>query len=167
MSAIEQLTGVINKIGEIANGVQRKISYFVAFGLVASSALAWNLFSQESAVWWNALKCGVVLLPALIWVIVWFVLDQLREAPNLVAELRQDENGVLANLTDFSLKEPEGLRGVFSTIKEFRKEEGFEVVFDTISGVALIANPLFAILALLSMVVLGMLILITPFVLLF
>lgn len=167
MSAIEQLTGVINKIGEIANGVQRKISYFVALSLVASSALAWHFFSLESAVWWNALKCGVVLLPALIWVIVWFVLDQLREAPNLVAELRQDENGVLANLTDFSLKEPEGLRGVFSTIKEFRKEEGFEVIFDTISGVALIANPLFAILAFVSMVVLGMLILITPFVLLF
>ena len=167
MSSVERLTLVVNKIGEIANGLQRKLSYFVVLGLVASLALAWKAFTPESVFWWNALKCGVLLLPSLVWVIVWFVLDQLREAPNLVAELSHDENGVLANLGDFSLKEPEGLRGVFSTIKEFRKEEGFEVVFDTISGVALIANPLFAILAFLSMAVLMVLILITPFVLLF
>ena len=166
MTAIQQLTLVVNKIGDIANGLQSKLSYFIGIGLLASSALAWKLFSLESALWWNIIKCGVVLLPAVIWVIVWLVLNQLRDAPNLVAELASDENGVLANLNDFSLKEPNGLRGVFSTIREFRNEDGLEVVFDTVSGVALIANPLFAVLAFLSMAVLSLLIVITPFVLL-
>lgn len=162
----EQLTLVVNKIGDIANGIQRKLRYFVVIGFAASSVLAWKVFNLESAIWWNAIKCGVLLLPALIWVIIWFVLDQLREAPELVAELSDDEDGVIANFENFSINEPEGLRGVFSTIKEFRKEDGFEVIFDTISCIGLIANPLFAVLAFFCAVVLVVLILITPFVML-
>ena len=166
MSSVEQLTRVVNKIGEIATGLQQKLSYFVVIGLTASLVLAWKAFNPESALWWNTVKCGLLFLPSLIWVIVWFVLDQLREAPELVAELSADEDGVIANFGDFSLNEPEGLRGVFSTIKEFRKEDGFDVVFDTISCIGLIANPLFAVLAFFCAVVLVMWILIAPFLLL-
>jgi len=147
MNAKEQLTRVVDKIGDIANGLQSKLRCFVVVGLAASLALAWKVFSFDSTVWWNLLKCGAVLLPSLIWVLVWFVLNQLRDAPTLVSELAADENGVLANLNEFSLKEPNGLRGVFSTVRAFRKEDGLEVIFDAVSGVALIANPLFAVLA--------------------
>lgn len=166
MQAIERLVQVVDKIGDIANALQSKLRYFVVVGGCASLALAWKVFSSESAVWWNVLKCGSVLMPAMVWVIVWVVLNQLREAPNLVAELASDENGVLASLTEFSIEEPKGLHGVFSTIRAFRKDDGLDVVFDTISGVALIANPLFAALAFLSMAVLSVLILITPLILL-
>ena len=165
------LTRVVNRIGDIANAVQAKIRFFVVVGLVASSALAWKAFSLESAIWWNVLKCGLLVLPVLIWLLVWFVLNQLRDAPNLVADLVREEDGVLASLSETGLsqrllKEPEGLPGVFRTIREFRRQDGLELVFDTISGVTLITNPLFVILVFLSMAILSVLIIITPFVLL-
>jgi hypothetical protein len=167
MSSTEQLFHVVNKVGDIANSMQAKIRYFVFIGLIASSALAWKVFSIESAPWWNLLKCTVVLLPVLIWVTIWYVLSQLREAPELVVELMSDEGGDLANLNSFSLKEPDGLRGLVTTIRDFQSEDGLEVVFDTISGVTLMANPFFVLLAFLSMAVLSVLIMIAPFVLLF
>jgi len=165
MHVAEQLKRVLDRIADIANSLQTKLAYLLGIGVIASAALAWNFFSSESALWWNVVKCGLVVFPVVVWILIWFVLNQLRDAPSLITELANDDEGVFANLGDFSVKEPDGLRGIFSTIKEFRKEDGFDVIFDTISGIALIANPLFAILAFLSMVLLLILIVITPFVL--
>jgi hypothetical protein len=107
------------------------------------------------------------LLPALLWLVIWLVLNQLRDAPKLLAELARDEHGFIANLSDFSLEQPTSLRGLYATVREFRQADGLDVVTDTISGIALIANPLFAILAFLSMPILLFLICITPLLLLF
>lgn len=166
-SARARVVSLVNRIGEIAEGALAKITWFVVIGVLASGGIAWKLYSADSALWWNLIKCGLVLLPALIWALVWFVLSQLRAAPALVADLAQDDDGLLSNFDKFSLQEPNGLRGVASTLNEFRKEEGLSVIFDTIGGIALIANPLFAVVALLAMVGLFSLILIAPFVLLF
>jgi hypothetical protein len=95
------------------------------------------------------------------------VLNQLKEAPELVSQLINDDDGLVENVQSFSLQEPDGLRGLFSTVRAFRQEEGFDVVFDTISGVGLIINPFFAFLAFLAMSLLFLFILIAPFVLLF
>ena len=166
LTAKARVVSLVSRIGEIAEGALAKITWFVVVGVLASGGIAWKLYSPDSALWWNLIKCSFVLLPALIWALVWFVLSQLRAAPELVAELAEDDDGLFSNLDKFSLQEPNGLRGVASTLKEFRKEDGLSVIFDTIGGITLIANPLFAMLALLAMVVLFLLILIAPFVLL-
>ncbi len=167
MAAQEKLISLVNRIGEIATGVQSKLTWFLGLGVVATLALAWKFYSVDSALWWNIVKCGFVSLPALIWGFVWLVLNQLSEAPALVAELASADDGVFSNLDELSIREPNGLRGVFSTLAAFQREDGLEVVFETIGGVSLIANPLFAIVAFIAMVILGMLILIAPLVLLF
>lgn len=166
-STKEKVIALVNRIGEIASKLLAKITWFVVAGLIASVGLAWELYSSDSALWWNIIKCGFVALPALIWAFVWFVLSQLRDAPELVANLAQDEDGVFSNLDEFSIKEPNGLRGVFSTLSAFSKEDGLSVIFDTIGGITLIANPVFAIIAFVAMAILFLLILIAPFVLLF
>jgi hypothetical protein len=167
MSANEELFRVVNKIGEVANAIEVKIRYFVMLGIVASSALSWTVFSVESAVWWNVLKVSMISMPALIWLLIWYVLGQLREAPELLAQLMHDEGGDLANINSFSVKEPDGLRGLLSAVREFQREDGLEIVFDTISGVTLISNPFFVLLGFLSMAALSILILIAPLLLLF
>jgi len=158
---------VVNRIAEIAASALAKITWFVVVGLIASASLCWEFYSTESALWWNLVKCGVIAVPALICALVWFLLNQLRAAPELIANLAEDEDGVFANLDQFSLREPDGLRGVVSSLKEFREDDGLGVVFDTIGGVALIVNPLFALLTVLAMIGLLLLILVAPFVMLF
>lgn len=167
MSSLEKLLAVADRIGAIADGAQRKLRYFVFVGVLASSALAAIAFSIDSPWWWNTLKVGLLLLPAIIWCVVLLVLNQLKEAPELVSQLINDDDGLVENVQSFSLQEPDGLRGLFSTVRAFRQEEGFDVVFDTISGVGLIINPFFAFLAFLAMSLLFLFILIAPFVLLF
>lgn len=157
----------IQSIANVASSAQRKISYLLVVGLAASAYLAWELYTPAGALWWNIIKCGLVLLPGLIWVFVWSVLNQLKEAPELVANLVQQEDGVFNNLASLNLKQPDGLRSVFSSLREFRKEEGFGIVFETISGVALLANPFFAVFALATALGLLSLIVIVPFVLIF
>jgi len=161
---MEQFGRVIDQIAEIADSVHAKLTFFLVMGLLASFLLAWKVSSSESAIWWNSIKCSLVLMPATVWVFAWFVLKQLRDAPKHVAEFMDGELGVVVQLRDF--KEPMGLRGLFTSIQELRKEDSLEAVFDTISGIALIANPVFGVLALLSLAVLSLLIVITPFVML-
>jgi hypothetical protein len=166
LSSLDKLLAVAERIGSIADSTQRKCRYFVLIGAVASAVLAFYAFSIDSLWWWNALKMGVLLLPAIIWCVVLLVLNQLKEAPELISQLVNDDSGLVENIHNFSLKEPDGLRGLFSTVKAFKQEEGFEVVFDTISGIGLIINPFFAFLAFLAMTILFLFILIAPFVLL-
>ncbi len=161
---VAQFKRVIDRIAEIADAVQAKLKLFVIIGLFASTLLAWKVFSFESAIWWNGIKCGLVLMPAMVWVFAWFVFRQLRDAPKLVAELVDDKLDAVTQIRDF--KEPVGLRGLFTSIRELRSEDGLGAVFDTVSGITLIANPVFAVLACFSLAVLLVLIVITPFVML-
>lgn len=167
VSSLEKLLSVADRIGAIADGAQRKLRYLVLIGTIASMSLATIAFSMDSPWWWNCLKVGLLLLPAFVWCVVLLVLNQLKEAPELVSQLVNDDNGLVENIQNFSLKEPDGLRGLFSTVRAFRQEEGFDVVFDTISGVGLIINPFFAFLAFFAMAILFVFILIAPFVMLF
>ena len=167
MSAGDSVLSVIDRMADIAGGVKRKLSYFVLVGVAASAFLGWSVYSQESALWWNVVKCGALALPALIWVFVWFVLAQLQQAPTLVAALIEDDDGLFCNLQNLSLSEPNGLSGVFGTIREFRQEDGPSVVFETLSGVSLLANPLFAIFAFANWAILFALIIVALLILIF
>lgn len=164
---LNDITKLLERVSTIAAGAQRKITYLVVVGLAASAYLAWQLFNPESAVWWNAIKCGLVMLPVLVWCFIWYVLSGLQEAPQLVSKIAQQEDGVLSNLQNLSLKQPDGLRGLFSTFRTFRQEQGFSVVLDTIGGVTLLANPVFAAFAFLCAALILLLIIIAPVVLIF
>lgn len=167
MPAKENIIKVSNRIGGIADSVQRKLKVFVFVGVVASAILAFKVFNIDAVWWWNIVKLSVVFLPALVWLMVLFVLNQLSEAPDLVSTLINDDDGLFENINSFSVKEPNGLRGLVSTLRAFRQEEGFETVFDTISGIGLMVNPVFALFAFFTLAILFMFILIAPLVLLF
>lgn len=172
MTSLDRVVSVAERVGSIADGIQAKLRWFVLIAGMASSLLAIMAFNIDGSWWWNAIKVGLLLLPSLIWLLILLVLNQLKQAPELVSELVNDDNGVFENMDSFSLKEPDGLRGLFSTVKAFRQEDGFDTVFDTIGGIGLIVNPFFALLAFISIVILFLFILflfilIAPFVLLF
>ena len=59
--------------------------------------------------------------------------------------------GVFSSTQSLSLREPNGLSGLFSTVRAFRKEGGLGIVFDTIGGLGVLANPIFAIVSLISL----------------
>lgn len=155
------------RIASIAKGAQRWIFYLLIFGLLVSAYLAWSAYSQESAVWWNIVKCGLILLPALVWCFIYSVLTELREAPQTVASLVHGEDSLFGNFSEFSVSKPKSLLGVFSIVRAFRRQQGLGVLFEAISGIALIANPFFAFMALLSWFVLVCFVFIIPFVLIF
>ncbi|MBT8116037.1 MAG: hypothetical protein KJP04_11670, partial [Arenicella sp.] len=114
----------IEQVAEIARSAQRSIIYLLLTGLAASAYIIWNLYSPNAPTWWNIVISAVVLFPALIWSLVWVVLQQLQSAPRLVTQLALQPDGVLNNLDEFSVKKQGGLRGVFNTLKAFREQEG-------------------------------------------
>lgn len=167
MSAIDTVYRVVERVADIAGSVKRKLSYFVIVGLAATVYLAWLVYSPDSSLGWNVFKWGVLAIPALVWAFVWSVLAQLQEAPALVSQLVEDDDGVFSNLESLSLSEPKGLSGVFSTLREFRQEDGLSTVFETLSGIGFLANPLFAIFAFAALAILFTFILIALAILIF
>lgn len=151
MPSRDDIVDLLERIADIADGVKRKLIYVLALGTIAAAYLACRLYSPEAVLWWNVLKCGLIALPSLIWLFIWSVLGQLQQAPSLIAKLVQDDQGVFANTQSLSLNQPKSLVGVFSTLRAFRREDGFSVVFDAIGGVGILANPLFALIAVVTL----------------
>ena len=167
MAIPPEISKVIEQIAETARGAQRGIRYFLFAGLSASAYIAWQVYAVDSPIWWNILKCGLVLAPAMIWVFLWLVLLQLQEAPELVSELAHQPEGLFNNLHELSLTQTKGLRGIFNSLKAFRQEEGLSVILETIAGISLLANPLFAIVALICAMILIGLMIIVPILIIF
>jgi hypothetical protein len=107
------------------------------------------------------------MIPSLIWLLVLLVLKQLKETPDLVSQSLRSEDGFVQGIKNGSLEKPIGLRSLYSSVRAFRQEEGFEAIFDSIAGIGLIINPFFAVIAFLALALLFLFILIAPFVLLF
>jgi len=147
-----------DRIAIIAESVQRKVVYLLVIGVLATGYLAFELVSATSPLWWNMLKVTLVAVPALIWIFVWSVLGALTEAPGTIAKLADEQTGLIPELNSISVNKPGTLRGVFSAVRVFRKEDGFGVLFDAVGGIATIANPFFAVSALLALPLLLMLI---------
>ncbi len=143
MDIQNHITEVLERLANFANKLQKKIRWFVLLGLMISSYLAWQVYSIDSALWWNITKCGLVMLPSSLWVFVWSVLGQLDEAPSLAASLTAKNDGVFASLQNPDLTAKTGLRGALATLKAFREEDGLWIALDTIGNVSLLANPLF------------------------
>ena len=161
-----EIVEIFDRLAALGASLQRKLSWLLGFAMSASVYLAWAAYSQHSYLWWNIAKCMIILLPVLIWWVIWAILGQLREAPELASALANEQNGLLTNLQTARLSDKSGVRGLFSTLNAFRQHEGLNVVLDTVGSVGLLVNPLFAILAFIMLVILFIFILITPILLL-
>jgi len=166
MEVQSEIVDFLESLAAVAKGVQLKITWLLVAGLLAGAGLAWQVYSVDSALWWNITKCTLILLPALVWSFIWFVVGQLREAPNLAVSLASQDDGLLANIQNSNFNQKVGVRSLFSSLRAFRREEGLEVVVDTIGSVTLLANPFFVLLAFVMMVLMILLIIISPLVLL-
>ena len=167
MSKQKDILESFERIASIAESAQRWVLYLLSFGILVSAYIAYSAYSHDSALWWNIVKCSLILLPAVLWCFIYSILAELREAPQTVASLVHGEDSLLQNLSELSVSKPKGLLGVFSIVRAFRRQEGLSVLFEAVSGIALIANPFFAFMALLSLLVLVCFVFIMPFVLIF
>ena len=141
---------VFDRIGAIAETVFKRVRILLLFALVSTIYLASNLYAPESPWWWNLTKCLAPVFPVLVWGLVLALLNQIKQAPDVARELISDDDGILHNLADLDLKQVSSLRGAYTTLKRIRGEESLGEVMDTVSGVGILLNPLFLILALLT-----------------
>ncbi len=165
MQAHSDIVDFFERIANIAQSAQRKVSYLLVAGLLATAYLGFELVSAASPLWWNILKVILVATPVLIWCFVWSVLGGLTQAPVAVANLASGQSELIHELK--SINEPRSLRGLFSAVRAFRREEGFGVLFDAVSGIGMIASPLFAIMAFVALPLLLLLVLVSVVVLIF
>lgn len=167
MAIQSEIVEFLERLANVATGVQRKLSWLIGLGLVSSAGLAWQAYSSDSAMWWNVLKCGLIMLPSLVWALVWNILGQLKEAPQLAGTLASRDNSLFQNIQKSSFSDAVSVRSIFSTLRAFRREEGLEVVIDTIGNVTLLANPFFAIFAFIMMTIMIIFIIVSPMILIF
>lgn len=167
MAIQSEVIEFLERLANVANGVQRKLSWLIGLGLVSSAVLAWQAYGLDSATWWNVVKCGLIMLPSLVWALVWNILGQLKEAPELAGTLASRDDSLFQNIQKSSFSDAISVRSIFSTLRAFRQEEGLGVVLDTIGNVTLLANPLFAIFAFIMMTIMIIFIVISPIILLF
>ncbi|MBX2848410.1 MAG: hypothetical protein KTR16_08820 [Acidiferrobacterales bacterium] len=105
--------------------------------------------------------CGLVLLPISIIVIVWRTLANLSDAPSHLSTLFNKNRRITSTLK--SVREnPKNIRGLISTIRIIRNQEGLEESFSSIGGVTLLINPLFLLITFLSIVTVSILIILAP-----
>lgn len=163
----DNILNTFDRVGSIAASVQRKLLYILVVGVIASIYLVVTLYSTESAMWWNIVKSGVVVLPVIICFYVYWVLGDLSGAPVLVRELADGDDGLLVRLKQLNVTQTNGLLGLVKLLRAIRREQGLADIFDVVSGMALVANPLFMVIAFLALIGLFAMILIAPMVLLF
>lgn len=167
MSFLDEITEFFDGFAEFATVVQRRLAYFLLLSVGVSSYLAAQLYSSSSSLLWNFVKCGVVFLPALIWLVVWALLGQAKQAPELVADISAGEDESFKELRKHIVGRKPGLLSLVGTIRELRNNEAFESVTDAVGSMTLLANPLFMIVAFIMLVILLIFIVITPLLLLF
>lgn len=155
------------QIASVAERAQRKVFYLLGVGVLATGYLVFELVSVASPLWWNVLKGTLVAIPALIWLFVWSVLDSLTQAPASVAKLADEDNELLTELQSLSVNKPGTVRGVFSALRAFRREDGFGILFDAVGGIGMMVNPLFLLLAFMALPLLLILIVIAVILLIF
>ena len=150
MSIFESVIVVFDRIGGIAETVFKRVRILLLFALLAAIYLASQLYALESPWWWNLVKILAPVFPVLVWGFVLALLNQIKQAPGVARELISDDDGLLHNLADLDLKQVSSLRGAYTTLKRIRGEESLGEVMETISGVGVLLNPFFLVLALLT-----------------
>ncbi|MCH2189415.1 MAG: hypothetical protein MK188_00630 [Gammaproteobacteria bacterium] len=150
MDVIEHIVSVFEHIASVAESVLKSVRIILFFAGLALIYIASQFYSSESSWWWNIIKCGIPAIPVIVWGIVYSLLNQVKEVPETAREVVIDEDGLLKNLSELDIQQVSSIRGAYSTLKSFRHQEGLEEVMETISGVGILINPFFFVLALLT-----------------
>lgn len=157
----QEFKEVLLAIARLAGNLNRKLSIFALVGLIASGYIVCLIYSSEMNLVWNFMICGLVLLPISIIVIVWRTLANLSDAPSHLSTLFNKNRRITSTLK--SVREnPKNIRGLISTIRIIRNQEGLEESFSSIGGVTLLINPLFLLITFLSIVTVSILIILAP-----
>ena len=151
--AQQQVIAVVKRIALIAGKCQAVLSYVLVVGLLATSYLVWCSYSSESELWWNIVKGALLSLPVLILGFAWTILGGLSEMPDAVGKLNQDTRTAFSGMKEVKVREPKGLRGMFSVLNNFRKEDSLAPVLDTVGGITLMLNPFFIFVIFVALVV--------------
>jgi hypothetical protein len=167
MDSQTKIAEFLERLASLASRLQRKLSWLIGTGFAVSAVLAWMAFDMDSATGWNVVKCGLIMLPSLVWVLIWSILGQLKDAPQLASALANRDDSLFQTIQKSGFSDAVNVRSIFSTLRAFRQEEGLGVVVDTIGNVTLLANPLFAIFAFIMMTIMIIFIVISPIILLF
>ncbi len=150
MSVVGSILTLFERIGSLAEVLHHRLSYLLSSAAIACAYLVVKVYSVDSVWWWNLIKCSAFVLPILIWGTVWFVLGQLRDAPEAASNLVAGKEGVLQHFSALKAEQATGVKSAYSTLKMLSKQDGLEEVIDTISGVGLLISPVFAFMALLT-----------------
>ncbi len=161
----KELEEIIQSVATVAGSLNRKIGVFAFIGLVASFAIAYLVYSADSSLGWNLVKCGIVMLPAVVICIIWQTLTKLVDAPNQLSVLTKRDGDIVTNFKTTGLKGPKSIRGLISTIRTIRNDENLGNIAQAIGGIALLANPAFLFVTFISIAFLLVLIIVAPFVL--
>lgn len=156
----------VDDVAQVAQKLESFVGWVLLLGVVCLISIGIKFYSPDAQSWWTFVSVGVLALPVLVWFIFWRIIKQLVDAPGEMADLAKDENSPLGSamlgLRSGSYKKPKGIFSLLGSVRELRKTDGFDAVFDTVSGIALLANPLFALATIFSLLgSLGLLI-ITP-----
>ena len=155
--AQEQVIKLVRAVAGIAGATRNGLSYLLVPGALATAYCVFLSYSADSTIWWNVLKISLLVWPVLLLLFVWSVLGDLRDAPESVGKLNQDTKVAFSGLKEVKIQEPKGLRGMFRVLNQFRREGSLGDVFDTVSSITLIVNPVFLFVAFLSAVILTLL----------
>lgn len=166
LRSIDKLEEILRGTANVAGSLQSKVGFFTLLGFIASVSIAWMFYSSESSFIWNLVKCGTVLMPAMVLTCVWLVLGKVVDAPKQISMLANEE-GLISNLQKLGIKKPDSFRGLISTVRAIRNEDGLGSITEAIGGIVLLSNPVFLLFAFISLAILIVLIIIAPFVLIF
>ena len=164
--SLDKLEEILRGTANVAKSLQSKVGFFALLGFIASASIAWMFYSNESSLTWNLVKCGIVLMPAIVVTSVWLVLGKVVDAPKQISRLA-NEQGLINNLQKLGIKKPDSFRGLISTVRAIRSEDGLGSITEAVGGILLLSNPAFLLFAFISLAVLLVLIIIAPFVLIF
>ncbi len=150
MFAADYIVSIFQGISSIADRVRTRIQYVLIVALMAGLYIAFRAYDGESIWWWNTIKCIVPLLPVIVWLFVWSALRQIGQAPEVARELISERGDILRSFSKLNIEQVNSVRGAYTTLKSFREHEGLEEVMETISGIGLLINPIFALLSVLA-----------------
>jgi hypothetical protein len=152
---LELLGDWVQQVADVATKLEFMVTAVLLMGVCSVAAIGFKLYTPEGLLWWNIIKISVFALPLLIWFVFWTVIRQLADAPQEMAEIATGKDNAIgstfAQMREVSFKEPKGVFSLLTSVRQLRKTNGLEMVFDTVSGIALLANPIFALAVVLSL----------------
>ena len=157
-------------VASIASSLKNSILYVLIGGASAVFFLAWQWIDFSTGYMWIILKAIPLLLPLALWGLLYLVIVELAELPNRAKTAKQDGGAVAQRLKGDHPKvdKPASFFGKLKSLfRVLRSAGNLAAIFDAVTGVILIANPIFGLLIFISGLLLTLLMLTAMLVLIF